>query len=105
MTDEEFIDTHIAPDLLRLANLCKERGLPLVSCVQYGPGDTLETCTLPDHPGIKSLMAYWGVKAHGNIDSFMIVAQRHAVKHGHQSAILNILKVPTTPVPRDDSAS
>ena len=82
---------------MRLAKLCEARGLPFVSCVQYGPEDTLETCMLPPNPGIKSLMAYWGVKAHGNVDSLMIAVQRHAMKHGHSSAVLSLLKVPTSP--------
>jgi len=95
MTDnEEFIDAEIAPELMRLAKLCEARGLPFVSCVQFGPADTLETCTLPAHPGIKALMAYWGVKAHGNVDSFIIAASRHAEKYGHGSLILHMLKVP-----------
>lgn len=96
--NEAFVDAEIAPELMRLAKLCEARGLPFVSCVQYGPEDTLETCALPANPGIKSLMAYWAVKAHGNVDSFIIAAQRYAEKHGHGSMILNMLKVPTTPV-------
>jgi len=98
--DEKFVDEQIAPELMRLAKLCEERGLPFVSCVQYGPEDTLETCALPKNSGIKSLMAYWGVKAHGNVDSFIIAAQRHAEKHGHGSMILSMLKVPERPSER-----
>lgn len=104
MTNEEFYDAEIAPKLLALARVCHERGISFAASVEYGLGNTGETVLLADNPGIKMLIAAWGIRCHGNVDDLMIAIQKHAAKHGHSSMILNLLKVPLQPAPARGSA-
>lgn len=97
MTNEEFYDSEIAPKLMEMARACEARGMSFVACVEYAPEETGETAVLAAGSGIKARMAYWGVKARGNVDSFMIAAQRHAREHGHSSLFLSQAGVPTSP--------
>lgn len=104
MSNEDFYDEEIAPVLLELADKCKARGMSFAAAVEYAPGDTGETIALVD-PGIKMLLAAWGIQCHGNVDSLMIQVQRHAKQHGHSSMILNLLKVPLQPTPNTSDCS
>lgn len=99
MTNEEFYDTEIAPKLMELCKACNERGMSFLASVEYGPGETGETTQLAEGHGIKALVAYWGIKCHGNVDSFMLAAARHAHKAGHSSLYLSQAGVPTSPNP------
>jgi hypothetical protein len=94
VTNEEFYDAEIAPKLLELARACQDRGISIVSMVEYDPGESGETCWLAPGAGIKALVAQWGVKCRGNIDSFFIAASRHGQLYGHSSMVLSMIESP-----------
>lgn len=102
MTNEEFYDREVAPKLLELCNACGARGMSFLASVEYGPEGIGETTQLAPDASVKAVMAYWGIKARGNIDAFMIAAQRHANEHGHSSAVLSILGSPVRRSERTD---
>lgn len=97
MSNEEFYDTEIAPKLLELCNLCGDRGMSMVSAVEYSPNKIGETTRLVGGHGIEILMAYWGIKARGNFDSLAIAAARHANGKSHSSMVLSQIGVPCSP--------
>src|SRR5882757_433372 len=97
MNDEEFYDKEIAPKLLELGTLCKDRGMSFACFVEYFPGHFAETACVKADASFAFRLILWAGRCRGNIDSLMIAVQRWAQKHGHSSAVLNILKVPTTP--------
>jgi len=43
---EDFYDETIAPELLRLAKMCQEKGMSFVAGVEYEPGDVGRTAFL-----------------------------------------------------------
>jgi hypothetical protein len=94
---EEFYDKQLAPPLMDLAERCKGRNVPFLAYVEYAPGERGLTRVICDNPSIETLMVFWAMEARGNIDAFMMAVQRHAMKYGHSSAVLSILKVPTSP--------
>jgi hypothetical protein len=100
---EEFYDKEIAPELMRLAKLCEAHGMSFLAQVEYAPGETSETKAIVAGAGIKTVIARMGIECHGNVDSLMIGIQRYAIKHGHSSAVLTVLGVPTTPSASDAS--
>ena len=104
MTNEAFYDAEIAPKLLEIAKACEDRGMSFVALVEYASGETGETCTLAprDVRSIKPEIAYWGVRCRGNIDAFMMAAEKHAREFGHSSLYLSIRGIPTTPAPQKE---
>lgn len=96
-SNEEFYDAEIAPKLLEIARACQERGMSIVAMIEYAPGESGETCYVAPEAGIKALVAAWGVKCRGNVDSFNIAASRHAKEHGHSSMALSLMGIPTSP--------
>lgn len=101
--NEAFYDKEIAPKLRELAEACEARGMAFVAMVEYDPGESGETYTLPKNAGIKSTLAYFAVKCHGNIDTLVLAASKHASQHGHSSMVLSRMGVPTTPPREGDS--
>jgi hypothetical protein len=94
---EKFYDEHVAPDLMRLAKLCEMNGMSFLAQVEYAPDETSETKAVVAGFGIKTVIARAGIECHGNVDSLIISIQRYAMKHGHSSAVLAVLGVPTKP--------
>lgn len=93
MTDEEFYDKEIAPELMRLSKLCVERGMPFVADVGFegGKGSTRfvpEGCT-----DVTILFTWWASRARGNADTLIWAIQRHAREHGHNSACLRLMEM------------
>lgn len=43
MDKENLYDEQIAPELLRLGNICKDNGLSFLAVVEWSPGKTGET--------------------------------------------------------------
>lgn len=105
MSNEAFYDAEIAPKLLEIAKACEARGMSFVAAVEYAPGETGETTVLAPRAERSILLevAYWGIKCRGNIDSFMIAAEKHARRFGHSSAYLSMRDIPTKPQPREGS--
>lgn len=61
-----------------------------MSSVEYEPECTAEIAALTKGHSVKMVLAFMGIKAHGNLDSLVISAARYARKHGHSSMVLNL---------------
>lgn len=94
---EDFYDAEVAPVLLELSKKCRARGMSFVATVEFEPGATGETVSLRENADGKILMTLMAVQAHGNADLLIMAMSRYAEKHGHSSAALSILGVPTVP--------
>lgn len=103
MTNEEWYDKEIAPELMRLGKLCEARGMPFLCQVEYAPGETSETKAIPVGAGIKTVIARMGMECHGNVDSLIWGIKRYAKKYGHQSAELHLMGIPPTPPSQSDA--
>ena len=95
MNDEEFYDTEIAPKLLTVAALCKERGFALVAHCQWSADDSGRTEQTPHGLWPATRIVQYAVRANGNTDSLIISLQRDGKEHGHQSFALELLRVLT----------
>ena len=98
MTNEEWYDAEIAPELMRLGKLCEARGMSFLCQVEYAPGETSETKAVVAGYGIKTAIAWMGMECHGNVDSLWWAIKRYAAKYGHSSAELHLAGVPTKPI-------
>ncbi len=97
---EAIYDEQIAPLLKQAADLCIKHRLSFAAAVEYAPGDTGLTFAGPNDPkttGATMFLADLGVRARGNFDALAFNVMKHARIHGHSSAILHQLGVPTTP--------
>lgn len=100
-TKEQFYDEQIAPQLIALAEQCKDRGLSLLAVCEWGKMETGSTRMLQPDASISIRMSDAVAMANGNIDSFMLAMMRHAREHGHGSMILSRLGVPTEPATKE----
>ena len=101
MTPEEraaYYDAEIAPALFALGKACEERGITLLAMCQWAPGEGASTFCIPAGQRdchVRSVT--YAMKARGNADLLFSAVSRAAKEHGHSSAILYTLGVPTTP--------
>jgi len=93
MTNEDWYDANIAPDLHRLCKLCEKRGLSFLATVEFGLGETASTLTLAPDAGAKPRIVGMAIMAHGNVDALITNIMRYAREHGHSSAALAVLGV------------
>lgn len=97
MTNEEFYDKEIAPELLRLAALCQQKGMGFVASVEYDPinGGRGTTYFIPpdekDKLSCAQRIVHWASQCNGNIDSLFLACDKHGQKHGHSSVYLQLL--------------
>lgn len=96
-TKEEIYDTEIAPRLLEIGKMCQERGLGFSAAVEYAPHTLGRTTTIPADASYAIRMVDAAIQSYGNLDLFLRAVIRYAHQHGHESAYLTILKVPTKP--------
>ncbi len=96
MTNEEFYDKEIAPKLMSLGELCQERGMSFSCFVEYAPDNYAETSCVKAEASVSFRMILWAAAARGNLDSFVIAAQRYAQKSGHRSMVLRMLETRTS---------
>lgn len=77
---EEWFDENIAPVLLELANKCKERGIPFVAGVQFGPSEHNFSLTqfLPADASLRMVMLRHCAKMGTNIDGYVMGLKRYA---------------------------
>ena len=97
MSKEAYYDEHIAPKLLALAKECEDNGLSLLAVCEWEPGEYGSTRNLQAGSSFAIRMVDTAAKAQGNVDSFMMAIERHAMKHGHGSMYLHMRGVPETP--------
>lgn len=97
MSNEEFYDKKIAPELARLSKLCEARNMAFVASVEYDPenqgrGRTeFQPADTGDQLSAAQRIVHWAARCNGNIDSLIIACIRHGEKHGHGSAYLTML--------------
>ncbi|SBT10712.1 hypothetical protein PROAA_610072 [Candidatus Propionivibrio aalborgensis] len=97
MNKEAYYDEHIAPKLLALAKECEYNGLSLFAMCEWEPGKSGSTRSIQAGSSFALRMADAAANAQGNVDSFMLSIERHAMKHGHQSLYLHMRGIPETP--------
>lgn len=94
---EKFYDSEIAPILLQLAGKCQDNGLSIAAIVEWDPGETGRTAALAEGSGFGIRMAEMAMRAGNNVDSMIMGLMKYGREHGHSSACLVHLGVPTTP--------
>ena len=97
MDKETFYDTIVAPELLKLANLCKDNGVGFVAMVQFGDTAHGRTASLPEGSSFAIILAEAAMQAQGNVDALMIAVSRRAKETGHSSLVLHQLGIPEQP--------
>ena len=96
ITNEEFYDREIAPELLRLCKMCQDRGMGFAASVEYDPrnwGIGVTEFQPPDEFDKMSpaqRLAHWAIRSKGNIDKLFLACDRHGQKHGHTSVYLKL---------------
>lgn len=90
---EEYYDSEIAPELVRVAQLCAAKGMPFVCAVEYEPGGIAETTKLVDGYSFAIAMVSIAIRATGNVDKFMFNCYRWLKKWnaGHNSVFLDMI--------------
>lgn len=96
-TNEQVYDEDVAPLLMKAALVCKERGMSLVVAVEYARDEIGQTTILQPGAGFWVRLVDFAARARGNVDILVMGLMRHAREHGHGSAYLSILGVPSVP--------
>lgn len=96
---EEFYDRVIAPALKGLGEECRANGLSFFACVEWAPGEGGRTVSFNPPVGLGIRLAEAAAASNGNVDGLIMAIMRHARVHGHGSACLTVLGVPTSPNP------
>lgn len=81
---EQIYDDEIAPKLMEIAKLCKEKQLPFIALCEYSPesvGATYGWCSNDGAMSFHMLLPFLASFAKGNVDSFLIELMRHCNKH------------------------
>jgi hypothetical protein len=94
---EDLYDREIAPALMALAKTCQDNGLSIAAIVEWEPGETGRTAALAANSGFGIRMAETAMRCSNNVDELIFALMKHAREHGHSSACLHQLGVPTTP--------
>lgn len=94
---EAFYDTEIAPVLRDLATRCQANGLSFLAVVEWEPGESGRTFYQTPPSGLGIRWADAAARANGNADNLIMGLMKHGQEHGHSSACLHLLGVPTAP--------
>jgi hypothetical protein len=92
--NEAFYDSVIAPELLKLAKLCKARDMAFVACVEYDPANSgigrTEFCPEDSRSSLSAAQrtTHWAARCRGNVDVLISWFKDHGMKHGHNSIYL-----------------
>lgn len=80
--NESFYDEEVAPALAALGRGCKSRGMSLIACVEYAPGELGKTFLVQDeaHPAMHLLALAQHTLP--NIDAFVIGAMKQCKQRG-----------------------
>lgn len=94
---EVFYDKEIAPELMRLAERCHEKGLSLVVAVEYRKGEVGRTYALQKHPKRGLLMTLFSLLGlcGTNIDGYVMAVLKHCKEHNipyDSSIVLHLLE-------------
>lgn len=83
---EKFYDEQIAPELLRLANLCQRNGLSFVCGVEYDTDEVGRTATLTNNAGEGMRRANQALQGNYGVGMFAITETRAPAKSASQEA-------------------
>ena len=97
MTNEQFYDETIAPELARLADQCRIRGMSLVALVEFAEGQAGSTVQLQPSHSWGTFMAALAARSYGNVDGLIMGIMRKARTTGHNSLCLLQLGVSCAP--------
>lgn len=92
---EAFYDAEIAPALRDLAQRSQANGLSFLAVVEWEPGEHGRTFYQSPPAGLGIRLAEVAAQANGNADSLIMALMKHGHEHGHSSACLAMLGVPT----------
>lgn len=78
MTNDEFYDKEIAPELARLARLCEKKDMSFIAVVEIDEGDFGRTSLFTEDAHLTMLLLKVLTKADGNMDAFLSGVLRYA---------------------------
>lgn len=87
---EKIYDEEIAPELLKLANRCRELGMSFIAQVEFEHGETGRTDSECPGASCKQKIVHWAARAEGNVDRLFLAVDRHGKEHGHSSIYLQM---------------
>jgi hypothetical protein len=98
MSEQQY-DAEIAPELLRLANKCKELGMSFTATVEYEPGARGTTVAGIEDNNMDMVIAYWAGRYGGRLDDLLLAVSRRIrdLKLPHSCICLMQFGVPCSP--------
>jgi len=102
MSEKEY-DDEIAPALLKLANRCKELGMPFTATVEYEMGKRGTTAAAIGENNLDMLVPYWAGRTGSRMDDLILAVARKItdLKMPHSCICLERF-VPPDPKNRED---
>lgn len=94
---EQIYDEQIAPLLLKASKICEANGMSMLAEVEYEPGELGRTTSIQPDACLSLKLACVAAACKNNVDNLIFWIMRYGREHGHSSACLNVLGVPTTP--------
>ena len=104
-TSEKFYDYEIAPRLMKICELCEEKGMPFLAAVEYVPGLFGLTQLIIKGECIEMVMIRHCAKTAPNIDGYIIGLSRWAKENDIDtsgSIIMNLLQA-ESPQPKTET--
>lgn len=92
---EKFYDEVIAPKLMEVGKICKEKGIPFLAVVEYTPSKVGEIGVIIPEECLKMAMIRHCAKTAPNIDWYFIGLSRYATEKNidtSASIVMRILK-------------
>ena len=86
---EKFYDEQIAPELAKLAKICKDNDLDIAAAV-FNEGDIYRTFHLNNEIASKRIVRY-SIMCNGNVDSLIKTLITDGEKFGHGSIYLDMI--------------
>lgn len=98
MSNEDWYDAEIAPELLRLAQRCQERGMSFIASVEYAPDERGGTYALTADAGLQMHMLHICSRTAPNVDAYAMGLVKHCVAKGigHGGSIILSRMMPET---------
>lgn len=91
---EQIYDNEIAPEIMKLAERCQDRGMSLFAAVDYGSNEEALGITAGPNKnsGLQWKLISWAAGCKGNVDLLIGQILKHAEEHGHSSAYVELLQ-------------
>ena len=89
---EEYYDKEIAPKLLEIARLCKEKKLPFLATVWFEDEDSGTTRVFPSESNPSFTLAHMANRCRGNIDKLCLALVRLVPIENDTSVVLRLLR-------------